>query len=245
MQSTPTASPDEIARFSALAESWWDPAGAFKALHGINPVRLDFLRRHVAAHFGRRADDEQPFRGLRFLDIGCGGGLMSEPVCRLGGAVTGIDASEKGIRAARLHAQRGGLEIDYRCLVPEALGDVGTYQVVLNMEVVEHVADRDAFLAASCRLVGAGGVMAVSTLNRTLKSLALAKVGAEYVLRWLPAGTHDWGKFTKPSELTAGLGRHGLRVTALEGIAYNLLADRWSSCRELDVNYLAFAVRDR
>ena len=240
-----TASADEIARFTALAEAWWDPDGDFRPLHRLNPARIGFIRDHVTARFGRDSEAGRPFEGLELLDIGCGGGLLSEPMCRLGAAVTGIDAGEKNIRTAGLHAEKSGLSIDYRCVLPEALAAGGrTFDVVLNMEVVEHVADLGVFMEACCTLVRPGGVMAVSTLNRTLKSLALAKVGAEYVLRWLPAGTHDWQKFVRPSELAAALRRHGMAVTMQRGMSYNPLTDGWSLSRNLDVNYLVFAVKE-
>lgn len=239
-----TAAADEIARFAAMAESWWDPYGTSRALHKMNPLRIAYIRDRVAGHFGRNPLDDQPLSGLSVLDIGCGGGLISEPMRRLGARVTGIDATEENIRVARLHAEQVGLEIDYQHTLPEDLAtDKERHDVVLNMEVVEHVADLDAFFEASCRLVKAGGVMAVSTLNRTPKSLLLAKLGAEYLLRWLPVGTHDWRKFVKPSELAAGLRRNGLEVVDLTGMTYSPLSDRWSESDDLDVNYLAFAVR--
>ena len=240
-----TASAEEIARFTALADAWWDPDGEFRPLHRLNPTRISFVREHVARHFGRDGADKRPLEGLELLDIGCGGGLLSEPMRRLGAAVTGIDAGAENLRIAALHAEKCGLDIDYRCVLPETLAAEGrSFDVVLNMEVVEHVADLGAFLDASAALVRPGGVLAASTINRTLKSLALAKVGAEYVLRWLPAGTHDWSKFVKPSELAAGLRRHGVDVRIQKGMAYNPLTDGWSLSRKLDVNYLVFAVKE-
>ncbi len=239
-----TAAADEIARFTAIAEAWWDPAGDFRPLHQLNPVRLEFIRDHVCRHFGRDAMKPAPFKGLAVIDIGCGGGLLAEPMRRLGGVVTGIDAGKENIEVARLHAEQMGLDIDYRHRLPEDLGsEKGRYDLVLNMEVVEHVADLDAFLAASANLVKPGGVMAASTLNRTLKSLALAKIGAEYVLRWLPPGTHDWQKFVRPSELTNGLKRHGVEITDLKGMSYDLIGADWRLSGDLSVNYLAFGVR--
>lgn len=240
-----TASPEEIARFSAIADAWWDPDGEFKPLHHLNPTRLAYIRDNVARHFGRDPLAERPLDGLRLLDIGCGGGLLSEPITRLGGRVTGIDAAEKSIRVARLHAEQSGLAIDYRCVPPEAFDLLGDEQfdVVLNMDVVEHVADLDAFLAAAAAPLRSGGAMVFSTVNRTFKSLALAKIGAEYLLRWLPAGTHDWRKFVRPSQLADGLRPHGITITDLGGMSYSPLADRWSLSRDLAVNYLAFAVR--
>ncbi|MEQ8356593.1 MAG: bifunctional 2-polyprenyl-6-hydroxyphenol methylase/3-demethylubiquinol 3-O-methyltransferase UbiG [Kiloniellaceae bacterium] len=240
-----TADDDEVARFQAIADEWWDAGGKFRPLHRINPVRIAYIRDHVAAHFGLSTDTDQPLKGLRLLDIGCGGGLLSEPMTRLGAQVTGIDAGEKNVAVARLHAEQMGLEIDYRHVLPEDLAGLGeSYDVVLNMEVVEHVADLDAFLAASAGLIRPGGCTVVTTLNRTLKSLALAKVGAEYILRWLPIGTHDWRKFVRPSELTRALSAHGVEVTQLEGMVFNPLSDSWRlDAHDLGVNYLAFAVK--
>ena len=241
-----TASAEEIARFAAVADSWWEPDGAFRALHRLNPTRIGFIRDRVAGHFWRRVPAEGPLEGLDLLDIGCGGGLLSEPMARLGANVTGIDAGEESVSVARVHARMIGLDIDYRCALPEDLAAGGTsFDVVLNMEVVEHVADLDAFLDACCGLVKPGGVMVISTINRTLKALALAKVGAEYVLRWVPAGTHTWSKFVKPSELDRGLRSGSVHITDLRGMTYGLLSDEWALSRDLDVNYLAFAVKDR
>ena len=241
-----TASAEEIARFAAVADSWWDTDGAFRALHRLNPTRIGFIRDRVAAHFRRQATAEGPFKGLDLLDIGCGGGLLCEPMARLGANVTGICAGEESVSVARVHAGRIGLDIDYRCALPEDLAAGGmSFDVVLNMEVVEHVADLDAFLDACCKLVKPGGVMGISTINRTLKALALAKVGAEYVLRWVPAGTHTWSKFVKPSELARGLRAGGVHVTDLRGMTYGPLTGEWTLSRDLAVNYLAFAVKER
>ncbi|MBT3359265.1 MAG: bifunctional 2-polyprenyl-6-hydroxyphenol methylase/3-demethylubiquinol 3-O-methyltransferase UbiG [Rhodospirillales bacterium] len=241
-----TASPDEIARFSAMADAWWDPEGDFKPLHRLNPVRLAFIRDHGCARFGCDSRADRPLDGLRVLDIGCGGGLLSEPVTRLGARVVGIDAAEKSIQVARLHAERNGLDIDYRCAPPEDFVQAagGDFDIVLNMEVLEHVADLDAFFSVSAGMVKRGGIMVISTINRTLKSLALAKVGAEYVLRWLPAGTHDWRKFVRPSELEEGLRPRGIEITQLSGVAYNPLRDEWGPSRDLTVNYMALGVKD-
>ena len=240
-----TASAEEIERFAAVADSWWDRDGAFRALHRLNPTRIGFIRDHVAAHFRRRVTADGLLEGLDLLDIGCGGGLLSEPMARLGANVTGIDADEEGVSVARDHAGRVGLDIDYRRALPEDLAARGmTFDVVLNMEVVEHVADVDAFLEACCKLLKPGGVMGISTINRTLKSLALAKVGAEYILRWVPAGTHTWSKFVKPSELARGLRIRGVRITDLRGMTYSPLTGEWALSRDLAVNYLAFAVKE-
>ena len=241
-----TASPDEVARFSVMAESWWDPHGKFKPLHQQNPLRLRFIRDHVTAHFGREGRPERSLADLAVVDVGCGGGLLCEPLRRLGAEVTGIDAAEDNIRVAKFHAEQAGLDIDYRCALPEDLAGEGRrFDVVLVMEVVEHVPDLDLFLEACCRLVRPGGAMVLSTINRTLKSLALAKVGAEYILRWLPPGTHDWRKFVRPSELASGLRRHGVDLVDLKGLSYGPLGGAWFLSGDLDVNYLAFAVRER
>lgn len=243
-----TMAPDEIARFAALADTWWDTDGEFGQLHKLNPVRIAFIRDHVLAHFGREgrrgAGTAGPFAGLDLVDLGCGGGLLTEPMARLGASVTGIDAEAKAIGVAVAHAAPQGLDIDYRCALPEALAREGrSFDVVLAMEVIEHVADIDAFVAACARLIAPDGAMVVSTLNRTFKALALAKIGAEYVLRWVPPGTHDWRKFVRPDELSRALRRHGLRVRAGRGMTYNPLADRWALSDDLSINYLAFVTR--
>lgn len=234
----------EIARFSALAADWWNPHGKFKPLHRFNPVRLAYLRDRLVAHFRRDPKAAQPLAGLRILDIGCGGGLLAEPLTRLGAQVTGIDASRTTVSVARLHAEQMGLAIDYREATAEAVAAAGErFDVVLNMEVVEHVADRPAFLASAAGLVSPGGVMVVATLNRTAKSYALAIVGAEYILGWLPRGTHDWNKFVKPEELTAELAATGLSIYEVTGVAYNPIADRWSLSTDTGVNYMVLATK--
>jgi 2-polyprenyl-6-hydroxyphenyl methylase/3-demethylubiquinone-9 3-methyltransferase len=243
MNQPATVSPEEIAKFAALADSWWDPAGAFRPLHKFNPARIRFLRDQLARHFGRTSED-RPFDGLTLLDIGCGGGLVAEPMARLGFAVTGIDAGEDAVGTAALHAQRMGLAIDYEAVSPEALVARSLqFDAVLAMEVIEHVDDVDVFVAAAARLAKPGGIVIAATLNRTLKSLALAKIGAEYVLRWVPAGTHDWRKFVRPSELAGSFRRAGLRLTSFAGMTYDVLSDRWHASRDLDVNYFAVAVK--
>ena len=237
--------PGEVAKFAAMAEEWWDPGGKFRPLHKLNPTRLRFIRDRIADRFGRDPLDERPLAGLTILDIGCGGGLLAEPLTRLGARVTGIDASERNLGVARSHAAQGGLDIDYRHATAEDLAAAGeAFDVVLNMEVVEHVADVAGFMAASARLVKPGGAMVVATLNRTPKSFLLAIVGAEYVLRWLPRGTHDWRRFPRPSELAAVLRDQGLEIEEMTGVVYNPLADRWRLARDLDVNYMLLAVRD-
>ncbi len=236
----------EVAKFAALAETWWDTEGPFRPLHRLNPVRLRFIRDRVAGHFGRDPSAAKPLEGLRLLDIGCGGGLLAEPLTRLGGRVVGIDAAAENVKIAALHAEQGELSIDYRHTTAEALLERGErFDVVLNMEVVEHVADVDAFLEASGGLVSDGGIMIAATLNRTLKSYALAIVGAEYVLRWLPQGTHDWQRFVRPSELAAGLRRAGMTVKSFTGVIFNPLTGVWSlNDRDLRVNYMAVAIRN-
>jgi 2-polyprenyl-6-hydroxyphenyl methylase/3-demethylubiquinone-9 3-methyltransferase len=239
-----TVDPGEIARFSAMAADWWNPHGQFKPLHRFNPVRLAYLRDRLTGHFRRDANAAQSLSGLRILDIGCGGGLLAEPLTRLGARVTGIDASRTTVAVARLHAAEMGLTIDYREASAEALHAAGErFDVVLNMEVVEHVADRAAFLAAAAGMVAPGGIMVVATLNRTAKSYALAIVGAEYILGWLPRGTHDWNKFVKPDELTAELAATGLAVEQVTGVTYNPIADRWSLGTDTGVNYMVLTTK--
>ncbi len=242
---TGTASEDEVARFTAMAEEWWDPHGKFRPLHQLNPPRIDFVRAHVVRRFARDLAGNRPFEGLTLLDVGCGGGLLSEPMHRLGATVTGIDAGEKNIGIARTHAEQEGLDIDYRHMLPEDLASEGRqFDIVTVMEVVEHVPDLNAFLEAACALVKPGGVLLASTVNRTVKAFALAKIGAEYILRWLPRGTHDFSKFVKPSELARGLAAHGLEMEDLKGLGYTPLVDEWFLTANLDVNYLAYAVKD-
>jgi 2-polyprenyl-6-hydroxyphenyl methylase/3-demethylubiquinone-9 3-methyltransferase len=235
----------EIRRFDALAQRWWDPDGAMAPLHALGPVRIRFLRERLLRHFRRDQRSLKPFGGLRLLDIGCGGGLMAEPMARLGFEVVGIDAAAEPVAVARAHAAEGGLAIDYRVAAAEALAAEGArFDVVLAMEVVEHVADLPLFLGAAAALVKPGGAFAAATINRTPKSFLFAIVGAEYLLRWLPAGTHDWRKLVRPSELVPPLRRAGLRVEALCGVAYDPLAREWRLAPgDLDVNYMAFATR--
>ncbi len=232
----------EVAKFSALAQEWWDPAGKFAPLHKFNPVRLGFIRDTAEAHFARDPRGLRPFEGLSLLDIGCGGGLLSEPMARLGFKVLGADASERNIKTAAAHASAAGLDVDYRATTAEDLASEGlTFDVVLNMEVVEHVADLAAYLSACAHLVRPGGVMFVATLNKTLKSLALAKIGAEYVLGWLPRGTHDWSRFIEPAKLQAMLEENGLNVLKTQGVAFNPLGWDWRLSADTDVNYMMVA----
>lgn len=243
-----TANPDEIARFTAMAEAWWDPTGKFRPLHQLNPVRVQFIKDNVCRHFGLDENAELPFQGLDVLDVGCGGGLLSEPMARLGANMTSIDAGAKNVEIAKLHAASSGLDIEYLNVLPEDLAEQGRkFDLVLNMEVIEHVADPELFMAASTSVLkdadaGPGGCMVLSTMNRNFKSLLLGKIAAEYILRWLPIGTHDWKKFLKPSELARLVRPYGLEFTDLKGVVYNPLKDTWSlSDTDLDVNYLAFA----
>jgi 2-polyprenyl-6-hydroxyphenyl methylase/3-demethylubiquinone-9 3-methyltransferase len=240
-----TVDAGEIARFEAMAAEWWDPHGKFKPLHMLNPCRLDYIVDQIAAEFGRDPRADRPFDGLRLLDIGCGGGLLSEPMARLGAEVVGADAAAKNIPVARLHAEQSGLAIDYRYTTAEALAAEGErFDVVLNMEVVEHVPEPATYLAACAALLKPGGMMICSTLNRTARSFALAIVGAEHVMRWLPKGTHDWARFITPDELFALLAGAGLEPVDRKGFVFNPLAWSWRiSDRDLSVNYVTASLR--
>ena len=242
---TGTIDPAEIAKFEAMAAEWWDPNGKFRPLHMMNPVRLDYITRQIAAEFGRDLTVERPFEGLRLLDIGCGGGLLSEPMARLGADVVGADAAERNIPVARVHAEQSGLTIDYRHTSAEALAAAGEqFDVVLNMEVVEHVADPQAYLTACHDLLKSGGLMLCSTINRNPKSFAMAIVGAEYVMRWLPKGTHEWSKFITPDELFKMIEIAGLRPVDRKGYVFNPISWGWSiSDRDLSVNYVTASIR--
>ena len=232
----------ESARFAALAAEWWDEDGAMAPLHRMNPARMRFLRDRLCAHFGREADRPRPLAGLRVLDVGCGGGLVCEPLTRLGATVTGIDATAEMVGAARAHAAAMRLAIDYRVAAVEEMTEA--FDAVIALEVIEHVADRELFLDSLCARVAPGGALVLSTLNRTAKAFALGIVGAEYVMRLLPRGTHSWGRFVKPSELARALRRHGFRLTELSGLVYDLAAGEWRlHPRDLDVNYLAMAIK--
>ena len=234
----------EVRRFSRLAGEWWDPRGKMAVLHKFNPVRLAYIRDAACRQFGRDARRPPCLKGIRILDIGCGGGILSEPLARLGAEVVGADPSTHNIEAAKLHAERGGLTIDYRVTAAETLADGGErFDVVLAMEVVEHVADVDLFVRRCAEMVKPGGLMVAATLNRTVKSFALAIVGAEYVLRWLPRGTHQWDKFVTPNELDIALTQAGLRVSDETGVIYNPLADQWRLSSDMDVNYMLTAER--
>ena len=242
---TPSIDAAEVEKFAAIADEWWDPKGKFRPLHKFNPVRLDFIRETVVTHFGRDADARRPLEGLRLLDIGCGGGLVSEPMARLGAAVTGVDAGEGNIKTAMVHAQSGGLDIDYRVGTAEGLlaADEPPFDVVLNLEVVEHVANPQQFLEDCSKLVAPGGLMVVATINRTAKAFALAIVGAEYVLGWLPRGTHAYDKLVTPTEVRTATQASGLESRSPQGVSYSPLTDRWSLGRDAAVNYMMVATR--
>lgn len=234
----------EIERFSALAAEWWNPKGKFAVLHRFNPVRIAYIREQVTARLSRDPMTRRPFEGLDLLDIGCGGGLLSEPMTRLGARVTGIDPTEKNIGTASVHAEEVGLDIDYRAVTAEALAETGArFDVILNMEVVEHVADPPLFLSTCAAMLKPGGLMVVATISRTLKSFGLAIIGAEYVLGWLPRGTHQWEKFITPEELEDELKRSGLDVAGLTGVVYNPLANDWRRSADTAVNYMLVAIK--
>ncbi|MDI1327094.1 MAG: bifunctional 2-polyprenyl-6-hydroxyphenol methylase/3-demethylubiquinol 3-O-methyltransferase UbiG [Brevundimonas sp.] len=242
----PSIDPADVARFSAQAAEWWDARGPFAPLHKFNPARLAFVRDRAAERFGRDARTRAPFAGLTLLDVGCGGGLIAEPMRRMGFEVTAIDASAENIGTARAHAEQQGLDIAWRAATVEQMEaeGAGPFDVVLTMEVIEHVADPEAFVRACSRLVKPGGMMVVATLNRTLKSLALGKIAAEYVLRWVPAGTHDWNQFLKPDEIRLMLSQEPVAVTGPFGLAYDPFTDRWSESSDAGINYMMIATRD-
>jgi 2-polyprenyl-6-hydroxyphenyl methylase / 3-demethylubiquinone-9 3-methyltransferase len=236
----------EVERFSRMAAEWWSPTGKFKPLHKFNPVRLTYIREKVLETFDCDPKSVKPFKGLRFLDIGCGGGLLSEPMARLGAQVVGADPSPVNIEVAKLHAAESGLAIDYRAVTAEALAEAGEkFDVILNMEVVEHVADVELFIEACGSMVRPGGLMLIATINRTLKALGLAIFGAEYVLRWLPRGTHQYEKLVRPEELTAALAKAGMDVAETKGVFYNPLTDSWNKSRDIDVNYMVLSTKPK
>lgn len=240
-----TVDPSEVAKFEAMAAEWWDPTGKFKPLHMLNPCRLDYITQQIAGEFGRDLHGDAPFAGLRILDIGCGGGLLAEPMARLGADVVGADAAARNIPVAQLHAEQSGLEIDYRNITAEEMAAAGEqFDVVLNMEVVEHVADPLAYLTACQQLLKPGGLMVCSTINRNAKSFAVAILGAEYVMRWLPKGTHEWSKFITPDELYELIGNAGLTPVDRKGFVFNPILWSWSlSDRDLSVNYVTSSTK--
>ena len=228
----------EIEKFSNMAAEWWDPEGKFKPLHKFNPIRIKYIKENIIKEFQLK-NKKYPLSGINVLDIGCGGGLLSEPMCRLGANVTAIDASNKNIAIANLHAKKNNLKINYICSSPEKLKTTKKFDVILNMEIVEHVEDVDFFLKSCANLLKKNGLMFVATINKTLKSYIFAIVGAEYILRWLPIGTHEWEKFVKPEELKRILIKNNLNLKKIDGMNFNILKDEWNVSKDLSVNYIA------
>ena len=233
----------EIDKFSKMANEWWDPEGKFKPLHKFNPTRIKYIKENIINNF-KLKNKFRPLSGINILDIGCGGGLLSEPMSRMGANVTGIDASDKNIKIARLHSKKNKLKINYLCSSPEKLKIIKKFDVILNMEIVEHVEDIDFFLKSCSKLLKKNGLMFVATINKTLKSYIFAIVGAEYVLRWLPIGTHEWEKFVKPEDLKKILMKYDLSLNKLEGMNFNIIKDEWSISRDLSINYIAKFIKN-
>ena len=233
-----TINKKEIEKFSKIAEEWWDPKGKFKPLHKFNPIRIAYIKDNIIKTF-KLNHKKTPLINLKILDIGCGGGLLSEPMCRLGAQVTAIDASEKNIKVAKLHAKKNNLKINYICTSPEKMNVKNHFDVILNMEIVEHVSDVNFFLKSCSKLLKKNGIMFVATLNKTLKSYVFAIVGAEYILRWLPIGTHEWEKFLKPEELISILKFNNLKLDRVDGMQFNILTDSWKVSEDKSVNYIA------
>ena len=233
----------EIDKFSKMANEWWDPEGKFKPLHKFNPTRIKYIKENIINNF-KLKNKFRPLSGINILDIGCGGGLLSEPMSRMGANVTGIDASDKNIKIAKLHSKKNKLKINYLCSSPEKLKITKKFDVILNMEIVEHVEDIDFFLKSCSKLLKKNGLMFVATINKTLKSYIFAIVGAEYVLKWLPIGTHEWEKFVKPEDLKKILMKYDLSLNKLEGMNFNIIKDEWSISRDLSVNYIAKFIKN-
>ena len=233
----------EIDKFSKMANEWWDPEGKFKPLHKFNPTRIKYIKENIINNF-KLKNKFKPLSGINILDIGCGGGLLSEPMSRMGANVTGIDASDKNIKIAKLHSKKNKLKINYLCSSPEKLKVTKKFDVILNMEIVEHVEDIDFFLKSCSKLLKKNGLMFVATINKTLKSYIFAIIGAEYVLRWLPIGTHEWEKFVKPEDLKKILMKYDLSLNKLEGMNFNIIKDEWSISRDLSVNYIAKFIKN-
>ncbi len=238
-----TINKKEIEKFSKIAEEWWNPEGKFKPLHKFNPIRISYIKENIIKTF-KINQKKTPLKNIKILDIGCGGGLLSEPMCRLGAEVTAIDASEKNINIAKLHSKKNNLKIEYICTSPEKLKTKNKFDVVLNMEIVEHVEDVDFFLKSCSNLMRKNGIMFVATLNKTLKSYIFAIVGAEYILRWLPIGTHEWDKFIKPDELINILKKNNLNLDRIDGMKFNLLIDKWDISNDKSVNYIAKFIKN-
>ena len=233
----------EIEKFSKIAEEWWDPNGKFKPLHNFNPIRIRYIKENIIKDFKIRSSDK-PLKNIKLLDIGCGGGLLSEPMCRLGANVVGIDASKKNIEVAKFHAKKNNLKIDYKVASPEMLKNKTKFDVILNMEIVEHVNDIDFFIKESSKLLRKNGIMFIATLNKTLKSYVFAIVGAEYILKWLPIGTHDWEKFVKPSELIRISKKNNLSLKKLDGMNFNILDNSWKVTGDTSVNYITKFIKN-
>jgi 2-polyprenyl-6-hydroxyphenyl methylase/3-demethylubiquinone-9 3-methyltransferase len=238
-----TINKKEIEKFSKIAEEWWDPAGKFKPLHKFNPIRISYIKDNIIRTFKLKYK-KKPLDKIKILDIGCGGGLLSEPMCRLGADVTAIDASEKNIEVAKLHSRKNNLKINYICTSPEKLKNQNQFDVILNMEIVEHVEDVNFFLKSCSKLLKKNGIMFIATINKTLKSYVFAIIGAEYIMRWLPIGTHDWEKFLKPEELISMLKKNNLNVEKVEGMKFNLLTDKWSISKDKSINYIAKFIKN-
>ena len=233
----------EIEKFSKIAAEWWDPSGKFKPLHKFNPIRIKYIKDNIINTF-KLKNKKKPLSGIKILDVGCGGGLLSEPMCRLGANVTGIDASSKNISVAKLHSKKNKLKINYLCSSPETLNNKKKFDVILNMEIVEHVENIDFFLKSSSNLLKRNGIMFVATINKTLKSYIFAIVGAEYILRWLPIGTHEWEKFVKPEDLKRILKSNNLSLKSLNGMSFNMIKDQWNVSNDLSVNYIAKFIKN-
>ncbi len=232
-----TINKEEIEKFNSLAEEWWDPEGKFKPLHKFNPIRIEYIRNNIIKEFNIK-NKKKPFSNLEILDIGCGGGLLTEPINRLGGKLTGIDASKKNINIAKAHAKKNNLKINYICSSPENLKSKKKYDVILNMEVVEHVSDLNFFIKSSSILLKKNGIMFIATINKTLKSYLFAIIGAEYVLNWLPVGTHDWFNFVEPKKLKIICEKNNLKLLDIHGLNYNILFDKWDLSKNTDINYI-------
>ena len=234
----------EIEKFSKMASEWWDPNGKFKPLHKFNPIRIKYIKENIISSFQLKKNTNKPLEKIDILDIGCGGGLLSEPMTRLGAKVTGIDASDKNIKIAKLHAKKNKLNINYLCSSPEKIKIKNKFDVILNMEIIEHVEDINFFIKSCSKLLKKNGIMFVATLNKTLKSYVFAIIGAEYVLRWLPIGTHDWEKFVKPNDLKEMLNQNNLKLEKLDGMNFNLIKNEWSISKDTSINYIAKFIKN-